>query len=119
MQKLLITSRGVKISQNAIEYIQKKIEKVSKMLKRSVTFHCEIIRSKHKIGLTKNIQIEVTFHLPKTFIKVEKEGSNVFEAIDKVEPLLLRIIDKHKGKILKRNKREKFSEVMFWKNLKY
>lgn len=112
MHKLLITARGVNLKDSVKDYIDKKIEKVSRLLNTNVEIHCEIIDSKTKIGLHKYFHVGVSLALPKAYIKVSKEGTSIQSVIDEIEPVLKRQISKHKEKSIKKNRKYKFSQAM-------
>lgn len=111
MQKLQITSRGIKTSAAVREYIEKKMGKVSKVFNRHVYIHFEILKVQKKIGLVKSFEVEVTVHLPKAYLRVERSGENVYELIDEVEPVVKRLVNKYKQKMQRKNKKIKLAEA--------
>lgn len=113
MHELKITARGVEINDHVREYLDSKIKKVSRLLKTNVEINCEIINIKTKIGLHKSFHVEVSMYLPKTYIKVTKEGQDILEVIDKIEPVLKRQISKIKGKSGKKKFHDKLSMIGF------
>ena len=111
MHRLLLTARGFKPSEAIKSYTEKKIEKVSKLLRRNITIKCEIIKHDAIIGLPNAYEVGVSFYLPKAYIKVEKVGSNAFQAIDEIEPVLQRLVKRYK------EKRQKRSKKLDWKKI--
>lgn len=111
MHKLQITARGLELNKPIKEYVDKKVSKISRMLKRNVNIHCEIINAKKNIEFNDSFIVELSFKLPKAYIKVEREGENFYEVVDEIEEVVKRQVRKYKGKFDDR-KKIKLSEAM-------
>ena len=111
MHNLQITGRGIKLTEPLKAYIDRKVNKVTKLLNTNISIHCEITEQNTRVGVPRLFDIEISLSLPKAYIKVGKSGSNVYQVIDEIETVLKRQVKKHKDKKQKRRK-IKFSETM-------
>jgi len=109
--KFHITGRGVSLSEPLRIYLERKVSKINKLFNHSFSVYCEIVHKKTRIGVNNVFAVEISISLPRAYIKVEKEGYDVYEVIDEIEPVLQRQIKKYRAKRIHKNRKQKFSQI--------
>jgi ribosomal subunit interface protein len=109
MNQINITGRGIKLTEPLKNYINKKISKLNKLFNKSISVYCEIKETKTRIGVNRLFTVEVSISLPRAYIKVQKEGYDVYQLIDEIEPVLQRRVKKYWDKLREKNNKQKLA----------
>lgn len=109
----IIRSKNIELDDRIKKYAEKKIkDKIVKILDKVIKLEVKFIFEKNpRINL--NNLIEVTVFTAGSVIRATDSGSDVFEAVDRVNSKLERLIKKYKGKLVdkgrKNNNRKEMS----------
>ena len=100
--KIIISGKGMDITDGIREAIEKKLGKLDKYLPEDVT--AKAVVSSRKKG--QDIKVEVTIPLKKHLLRAEESDKDLNRAVDKVQEVLERQIRKYKTKILSKKREE-------------
>jgi putative sigma-54 modulation protein len=96
--RVIVTGKNVDISPVLRDYAEKKLKKLSRYMKRSVTAQAtfSVERGRHIL--------EVTAPLDGYLLRGEEQAADPMACVDQVVEKLERQLEKHKTKLLKRDK---------------
>lgn len=115
MVDFIIKSKNIELDDRIRNYAEKKIKnKIVKILDKVTKVEIKFIFEKNpRINLNNNV--EVTVFTTGSVIRATDSGTDVFEAVDKVNGKLERLIRKYKEKLVSRgrknNNRKEFEET--------
>ncbi len=100
--KINIKATNLELTASLKSYVEEKIGSVSKLIKKwdmdgGVEAYVEIGRTTNHHHKGDVFRAEADLRLPNKILRAENEGSDLHAAIDKVENVLKREIDKYKG----------------------
>jgi len=101
----IIRSKNVELDEKIKSYVEKKIKnKIAKILDKVVKLEVKFVFEKNpRINL--NNLVEVTIFTAGSVIRATNSGRDVFEAVDKVNSKLERLIKKYKEKLINRGRK--------------
>lgn len=96
--RVIVTGKNIDIGPALRDYVEKKLKKISKYVKRSVTCQAtfSVERGRHIL--------EVTAPLDGYLLRGEEQASDPMTCVDQVVEKLERQLDKYKTRLLKREK---------------
>jgi len=113
--EFIIKSKNMELDDRIRNYAEKKIKnKIVKILDNVIKVEVKFIYEKNpRISLDN--KVEVTVFTPGSTIRATDSGSDVYEAIDKVNSKLERLMKKYKEKLVSRGRkgegRKEFAEI--------
>jgi len=82
-------------------YIEKKMDKVNRQLRDVLDFNIVVSDEKTKSAKDR-YSVQLTLNNHGTILRVEERGDNVTTATDRVEEILMRRIERYKGRFMER-----------------
>lgn len=103
--RVIVTGKNMEVSPALREYAEKKIKKISRYVKRSVTCQAtfSVERGRHIL--------EVTAPIDGYLLRGEEQASDPMTCVDQVVEKLERQLDKYKTRVLRREKNADQKEV--------
>jgi putative sigma-54 modulation protein len=94
-----ISGDGLDITDAIREYIHEKLHKYENIFEIATNIKVECSHQVAARGVEKDFRVEVLMNLPRTQARVEKQGADLYAAIDEVTDVLVRKVKKYKGKL--------------------
>lgn len=110
--KLQITGRNIDLQPTVRSYVERKLGKLSRHLPNITEAKVEISEEKTK-SPQYHFVVQVTINSSGTLLRGEERGEDLFTAIDKVEAVLNRQIERYKGKLYNKGRGSSFIRTKF------
>jgi len=101
--EIQIVGKNMEITQTVEDYIQKKVDKLSRYLPKIDEVKIEINEEKTK-SPEERFVVQITIRSKGTLLRGEERGANINMAVDTVIEVLARQIRHYKGKLYKKNR---------------
>ena len=112
--KLQITGKNIDLQPTVRSYVERKLGKLSRHLPNITEAKVEISEEKTK-SPQYHFVVQVTINSNGTLLRGEEQGEDLFTAIDKVEAVLNRQIERYKGKRYNKGRGSSFIRAKFSK----
>ena len=96
-----ITGKNMELSPATKSYIEKKMAKVNRQLRDVLDFNIVVSDEKTKSAKDR-YSVQLTLNNHGTILRVEERGDNVTTATDRVEEILMRRVERYKGRFMER-----------------
>lgn len=106
--KINIKASHMDVNEAAKKYIDDKIGSTEKFLGKVPAINCDVEVDKSVGGQNKGeiYRAEVNLQVPQEILRVEKTGTDLFKAIDKVKDHLAIVIKKYKEKLIDKRRKK-------------
>jgi len=103
-----ITAKNIVLAPATREYIEKKLGKLNRQLNNITDFKVELAKEKTRSPQQRFV-VQATLDSKGTLIRGEERGENLMTAIDKVETVMTRQIERYKGKLYDKGRGNSFA----------
>ncbi len=110
--KLQITGKNIDLPPTVRSYVERKLGKLSRHLPNIMEAKVEISEEKTK-SPQYHFVVQITINSSGTLLRGEERGEDLFTAIDKVEAVLNRQIERYKGKRYNKGRGSSFTRAKF------
>jgi len=110
--ELQITGKNIDLSPAVRSYIKRKLSKLSRHLPNIIESTVEISEEKTK-SPQHHFVVEVTVNSSGTLLRGEERGKDLLTAIDKVEKIMNRQIERYKGRLYDKGRGSSFARSEF------
>lgn len=94
MNQIQFSARGMSITEGMKSYIIEKLEKIT-YIDDAITISCEVGKTVSHRGTDTDFYVKVLLHYPKAFIRVKKEGSDVYPIMDMIIEALQKKVNQY------------------------
>lgn len=101
--ELQITGKSIEISPEVRQYIERKLDKLSRHLHKIMESKVEISEQKTK-SPQQHFVVQITIDSNGTLFRSQERGENLVSAIDRVAEIMDRQIKRYKGKLYKKGR---------------
>ena len=96
-----ISGRGMEVTDPIRSYILEKLKKHEPLFEMATAIEAECYQNISARGVKQDFRVEISVTMPRTLIRVEKYGSDVYAIVDQVVDVLLRKVKRYKDKLRK------------------
>jgi putative sigma-54 modulation protein len=112
--ELQIAGTNTELTPKAHNYIERKLSKLNKHLPDIIDFKVEVSTEKTKSPQQRYlIRATVNSGVGRAAFHAEERAEDLFKAVDKIAAVLTRQLEKHKGKLYQRSRRNPFARGKF------
>ncbi len=112
----VITSKNTELSPAAETYIRRKLNKVNRQLRGIQGFDVVVSEEKTKAASDRS-RVQLTLNHYGAILRAEERGEDVTTAIDRVEKVIMRRIERYKGKLYEKGRGNSAVRVGFDESL--
>lgn len=113
--ELQITGINTELTPKVQSYIEHKLNKLNKHLPDITDFKVEVVEEQTKSPQQRYlVRTTVNSGAGRSVFHAEERAEDLFKAIDKITAILTRQLEKHKGKLYHRNRRNSLAKGKFW-----
>lgn len=98
LSQVSVSGRKMEVTDAIRQYVLDKLGKYEKIFSSAVSIEVECINNASARGVKKDFKVEILMHLPRTDVRVEKSGPNLYALIDEATDVVVRKVKRYKGK---------------------
>lgn len=117
MVAIQYNARKVKLTSATKAFIKEKVSKHGRLLEQATSIEVTVLRNPSDHGDTRNFKVEISVHMPQTFIRVEGKGREIETIVDKLEPTLKRRLKRYHDLYRRWEKEEPWKVVEYQESL--
>ena len=98
LPSVTISGHGMDVTDAVERYITEKLQKHEALFSIATGITIECTQQKASRGVEADFRVEISLSFPKTMIRVEKSGADIYAVFDEVIDVLLRKVKRYKDK---------------------
>ena len=99
LPEVRISGRGMEITDAIQAYIEEKLNKYERIFNVATAIQVECIENIAARGVKDDFRVEISMTLPRTVVRVEKFGSDIYAIVDEATDVLSRKVKRYKDKL--------------------
>ncbi|HNT73399.1 MAG TPA: ribosome-associated translation inhibitor RaiA [Anaerolineae bacterium] len=97
MEMLKIYSRNLELTERLRDYVEKKMTKFERYLPNIESMRVDLAESNARDSARRMVA-QITIYVPKSILRAEERGSDIFSTVDSVMDKMYRRIERYKGR---------------------